>query len=146
MSAEFEAWKSAVSSVLVWPQRTTIYKVSASEPGEEGFFRGNYMIMYPSMPDVESERFTAVGTKDSRLDVSVDWKLVATTAEALVGTVSAPGGALGMLSKLIGRELTVAGRSCSPLEVYTTSPVAFDKEVGGLYYINGEARFTSRPA
>ena len=134
MSAEFEAFKSAVSSVLVWPQRTTVY---ASADGT--FFRGNYVIFFPSMPDVESERFNAPATAVSRRDVEVGWKLVATTAEALVG-------AIGLLGNLIGRELVVAGRSCSPLEVESSSPVSFDKEAGGLFFIDGFARFTSRPA
>ena len=134
MSAEFEAWKSAVSSVLVWPQRTTVY-----QDAQGTFFRGNYVIFFPSMPDVESERFNAPATAVSRRDVEVGWKLVATTAEALVG-------AIGLLGNLIGRELVVAGRSCSPLEVESSSPVSFDKEAGGLFFIDGFARFTSRPA
>lgn len=134
MSAEYEAWKSAVSSVLVWPQRTTVYK-----DAQGTFFRGNYVIFFPSMPDVESERFNAPATAVSRRDVEVGWKLVATTAEALVG-------AIGLLGQLNGRELTVAGRSCSPLEVESSSPVSFDKDAGGLFFIDGFARFTSRPA
>ena len=134
MSAEFEAWKSAVSSVLVWPQRTTVY-----QDAQGTFFRGNYIIFFPSMPDVESERFNAPATAGSRRDVEVGWKLVATTAEALVG-------AIGLLGQLNGRELTVAGRSCSPLEVESSSPVSFDKDAGGLFFIDGFARFTSRPA
>ena len=134
MSAEYEAWKSAVSSVLVWPQRTTVYTDASGT-----FFRGNYVVFFPSMPDVESERFNAPASAVSRRDVEVGWKLVATTAEALVG-------AIGLLSGLIGRELMVAGRSCSPLEVESSSPVSFDKEAGGLFFIDGFARFTSRPA
>ena len=134
MSAEFEAWKSAVSSVLVWPQRTTVYTDASGT-----FFRGNYVVFFPSMPDVESERFNAPASAVSRRDVEVGWKLVATTAEALVG-------AIGLLSGLIGRELVVAGRSCSPLEVESSGPVSFDKEAGGLFFIDGFARFTSRPA
>mgnify|MGYP003407071602 FL=1 len=134
MSAEFEAWKSAVSSVLVWPQRTTVYTDASGT-----FFRGNYVVFFPSMPDVESERFNAPASAVSRRDVEVGWKLVATTAEALVG-------AIGLLSGLIGRELMVAGRSCSPLEVESSGPVSFDKEAGGLFFIDGFARFTSRPA
>ena len=134
MSAEYEAWKSAVSSVLVWPQRTTVYTDASGT-----FFRGNYVVFFPSMPDVESERFNAPASAVSRRDVEVGWKLVATTAEALVG-------AIGLLSGLIGRELMVAGRSCSPLEVESSGPVSFDKEAGGLFFIDGFARFTSRPA
>lgn len=134
MSAEFEAWKSAVSSVLVWPQRTTVYTDASGT-----FFRGNYVIFFPSMPDVESERFNAPASAVSRRDVEVGWKLVATTADALVG-------AIGLLSGLIGRELIVAGRSCSPLEVESSGPVSFDKDAGGLFFIDGFARFTSRPA
>ena len=134
MSAEFEAWKSAVSSVLVWPQRTTVYTDASGT-----FFRGNYVVFFPSMPDVESERFNAPASAVSRRDVEVGWKLVATTAEALVG-------AIGLLSGLIGRELIVAGRSCSPLEVESSGPVSFDKDAGGLFFIDGFARFTSRPA
>ena len=134
MSAEFEAWKSAVSSVLVWPQRTTVYTDASGT-----FFRGNYVVFFPSMPDVESERFNAPASAVSRRDVEVGWKLVATTAEALVG-------ALGLLGNLIGRELIVAGRSCSPLEVESSGPVSFDKDAGGLFFIDGFARFTSRPA
>ena len=134
MSAEYEAWKSAVSSVLVWPQRTTVYTDASGT-----FFRGNYVVFFPSMPDVESERFNAPASAVSRRDVEVGWKLVATTAEALVG-------AIGLLSGLIGRELVVAGRSCSPLEVESSGPVSFDKDAGGLFFIDGFARFTSRPA
>ena len=134
MSAEYEAWKSAVSSVLVWPQRTTVYTDAYGT-----FFRGNYVIFFPSMPDVESERFNAPASAVSRRDVEVGWKLVATTAEALVV-------ALESLSNLIGRELMVPGRSCSPLEVESSGPVSFDKEAGGLFFIDGFARFTSRPA
>ena len=141
MSAEYEAWKSAVSSVLVWPQRTTVYTDASGT-----FFRGHYVVFFPSMPDVESERFNAPASAVSRRDVEVGWKLVATTAEALTGTSAAPGGALGLLSGLIGRELIVAGRSCSPLEVESSGPVSFDKEAGGLFFIDGFARFTSRPA
>jgi hypothetical protein len=109
---------------------------------KKGLVRDNYLIAFvPAPTSVISGRFTGIATYASELDFIIDLKAVGTSATMAGGVMDAA------LGQVLGHELAVAGRQCTPIELDDSQPAKPDTAADPpLFFIDASVRFISRPA
>lgn len=107
-----------------------------------GLIQDQYVILYRSAPDVESDRFTKVANTGDVLTFEWDVRAVGTTAELAAATLEA------FLVRVVGQSLTVSGRSCTPLTVGVSGGRAVpDQSVKPhLFFVDASVSCVSRPS
>lgn len=138
MKAEFAAFKARLESSPILVGK--VYPIVRKDA--DGPVRANYVVARSSKPDrVTDARFTSVDTFDSDRRYTYNVRVVAVDAGGLdvLGEAAA--------RALLGTTLTVAGRSCSPVELVpdVEDGDGYDR-TADLYYRDFSWRFWSRRA
>lgn len=139
MKAEFDALRAAAKETAGFATKVeTVVKVNA----DGSPVRGNYVVLSPSVPDLDDERYTAPQRADSTRRCRTDVRFVAVDTDGLLAMVEAIHGSL------IGRTLVVSGRTCTRIRLLPgveEGRVRFDA-TSRLVYLDETLEFWSRRA
>lgn len=140
MRAEFNAFKArAEAHTIITGKTDTTVRVTKSGDA----VRENYVVLWPAAPDrLNDDRFNLVPTSASDRLLTFDTRPVAVDADGVLMFAEA------LLAQLVGHELTVTGRACSPIrlvEGVEEGRVEYDRS-SRLYYLDMSFRFWSRRA
>lgn len=107
-----------------------------------GLIRDQYVILYRSVPEsIVSGRFNMIPEADSDVTFMVDVRAVGTSPKKCGAVMDR------ILTQLVGHRLVVAGRSCAPLVLDSSSRIVADQLVKQfMYYADVGFELTSRPA
>jgi hypothetical protein len=107
-----------------------------------GLARSNYVIVYPTAPTVlDDDRFSKPQALDSDATFFVDVKVVAVDALGCALLADA------VLTQMVGHQLALTGRVCTPAELDTSGPVRPDNTVSPpLFFSDMSFELISRRA
>lgn len=139
MRAEFQAFRArlAAHSLLAGKVVDAVRLTDGGEP-----VRANYVVAKPAAPDrLGDDRYTAVQQAASRKRFTFDVRVVATAADGVLLLADAA------IAQLVGHSLTVAGRSCDPIELVEGVEEGFEFDrTARLHWVDLSFRFVSRRA
>ncbi|MBC8726060.1 hypothetical protein F6X37_32350 [Paraburkholderia sp. 31.1] len=138
MRAEFAAFKARISShpVLSGKVHDVIRRTDSGTP-----IRANYVAVSYGRPDRLEGRYTQIVTAGNDRRYTWDVKVVAVNPDGLAILMEA------VLDQMLGHELAVDGRKCTPITVVpdVDDNSGYDRTTD-LYYDTVSLRFWSRPA
>lgn len=138
MRAEFAAFKARMEASPILAGKV----VPIARRDKDGLVRANYVVARSSAPDtIDANRFTAVNVFGSDRRFTWDLRAVAVDFDGLNLLTEAA------LTQLVGHQLVVAGRVCSPIVLVPNveGDDGYDASAD-LFFRGMSLRFWSRPA
>lgn len=136
IAAHYSAMKACIESRPALAGK--VFAAARLNP-QGGLVRETYVILFPTAPDLDDDRFTAVQAEGSTATFEFDVKAVAPTADGVMHVMD------HLTAALVGASLDVAGRRCDPVVLTSSDPVAPDDDSSPpMFYADLEFTVVSR--
>lgn len=117
-----------------------VFPAARTNP-DGGLVRDTYVILFPSAPELDDDRLTAVQSALSTATFEFDVRAVAPTAVGVLNVLD------HLIPQIAGAIITVDGRRCDPARVASPDPVTPDDSTSPpMYYADVELTVVSRRA